>query len=250
MKDSKAISTPSDVNVTLVKAGEDCEKVFPYRQAVGSLMYAATVSRPDISYAVGEVSRFMDNPNQQHIGALKRILRYLNHSKTMVITYGSNELGDLIGFTDADFARDIDTRRSTTGYVFMLGNGAITWKSKRQKTVALSTTEAEYMAACDGAREAVWLRQLMKDVGYEQERPTTMNIDNQSAILLIKNPELHHRTKHIDVRLHFIRDLYEDSIISAEYIETGKQLADVFTKPLASNVFNSNIFGLGMEKAN
>lgn len=250
MLESKMISTPSDSNVILSKSEEQCDLKFPYRQAIGSLLYAATVSRPDISYAVGEVSRFMENPNQQHVNALKRILRYVNHSKHLGISYGLFESDSEIlkGYTDADFARCVDTRRSTTGYVFTIGDAIVTWKSQRQKTVAMSTTEAEYMAASEGAKEAVWLRQLLKDVGFEQKMPTTIYIDNQSAIKLVRNPEYHHRTKHIDIKVHFIRVLCEDETISTKYIRTHDQLADMFTKPLAANSFKRNTIGIGMNE--
>lgn len=252
MSDSKSISTPFDMGTVLSKSTDDSGVEFPYRQACGSLMYAATVTRPDISFAVGEISRYMQNPNQEHVNAVKRILRYLNHTKSTGIMYGqqnNNEMS-LIGYTDADYARDIDSRRLTTGYVFKIGNGIVTWKSQRQKYVALSTTEAEYMAACDGAKEAVWLRQLFKDIGHEQFEPTKLLVDNQSAIRVVRNPELHHKTKHIDVRLHFIRDLNEGKVIDIEYIETENQLADGFTKPLATSAFKSNMIGLGLNKMN
>ncbi|XP_036347223.1 secreted RxLR effector protein 161-like [Rhagoletis pomonella] len=217
-----------------------------YRQAIGSLMFAAIVTRPDISYAVGEVSRFMDNPKPSHVSAVKRILRYLNGTAERGIQY-SGPSTTLKGYSDSDFARDVDTRKSTTGYVFLVGGGVITWKSHRQKTVALSTTEAEFMAACEGAKEAVWLHQLLRDVGYAQESPPSLYIDNQSAIRLIKNSELHQRTKHIDVRLHFIRQLYESKKISIYYVCSEDQLGDVFTKPLTTQKFIKNVEMLGMK---
>lgn len=133
MTDSKAISTPFDVSTILRKSEEECDKDYPYRQACGSLAYAATIARPDISYSVGEVSKFMENPNQSHVNAVKRILRYLNHTKSLGITYGGSDEISLIGYTDADYARDVDTRRSTTGYAFIIGNGVVTWRSQRQK---------------------------------------------------------------------------------------------------------------------
>lgn len=250
MTDATPVSTPADVNVMLTKAEEETDTIFPFRQAVGSLMYAATVARPDISYAVGEVSRFLERPSSSHVVAVKRIMRYLKGTVDNGIVYGGEHNGsfNLDGYTDADFARDIESRRSTTGYAFMMNGGAVTWRSQRQKTVALSTTEAEYMAACEGAKEGVWLRQLLDDVGYRRDFPTPINMDNQSAIRLVKNPELHHRTKHIDIRLHFIRGLYESGTISIEYVPTEKQLADVFTKPLSSRIFNLNRSGLGMRE--
>lgn len=247
MSDSKAISTPFDVGTILTKSEEELESNFPYRQACGSLMYAVTVSRPDIAYAVGEISKFMDNPNQSHVNAVRRIFRYLNHTKNLGITYGETDSEELlIGYTDADYARDVVTRRSTTGYVFKIGNGAVTWRSQRQPTVALSTTEAEFMAICDGAKESIWLRQLLRDIGFEQTDAVKLLVDNLSAIRLVQNPEMHHRTKHIDVRLFFVREVYEDNVIDLEHVSSGNQLADVLTKPLASAAFQINVMRLGM----
>lgn len=247
MSESKGISTPFDVGTILRKSEDESTANFPYRQACGSLMYAATVSRPDVAYAVGELSKFMEKPNQSHVNAAKRVFRYLNHTKHIGITYGDSDTGTtLIGYTDADYARDIDTRRSTTGYAFKIGNGIITWRSQRQKTIALSTTEAEFMAICDGAKEAIWLRQLLKDIGCEQREATTLMIDNMSAIRLVQNPELHHRTKHIDIRLFFVRDVYQEGTIDVKHVESGNQLADAFTKPLATAAFQSNVMRLGM----
>lgn len=152
MENASPITTPADINTYLSKSSEESEVSFPFRQAVGSLMFAALVSRPDISYAVGEVSKFTENPKSCHVVALKRIFRYLNATSDYCIKYQKEDSVNLVGYTDADFARDIDTRRSTTGYVFLVNNSAITWRSHRQKTVALSTTEAECMAACEGAK--------------------------------------------------------------------------------------------------
>lgn len=222
---------------------------FPYRQAVGSLMFAAIVSRPDISFAVGAVSRYLENPSSAHVNAVKRIIRYLNGTKNFGIEYGglSTSSTMLKGYTDSDHAHDIDTRRSTSGYVFLLNNGIVTWKSYLQKTVALSTAEAEYMAASDGVKEAIWLRQLLKDIGYDQQGPTSIMIDNQSAIILTKNAEFHQRTKYIDVRFHFVRDHVKNEIIKPIYVPTNEQLADALTKPLPAQKFKNNIFSLGMK---
>lgn len=247
MGESNRISTPADVSTILTKSQDDCDVDFPYRQACGSLTYAVTVARPDIAYSVGEISKFMENPNQSHVNAVKRILRYLNRTKYLGITYGKSESNELlIGYTDADYARDIDTRRSTTGFAFMIGGGVVSWRSQRQKTVALSTAEAEFMAVCDGVKECIWLRQLLKDIGCEQLNATKLMVDNQSAIRLVQNPEMHHRTKHIDVRLFFVREVYAKKTIDLEHVQSGYQLADVFTKPLASAAFESNVMRLGI----
>ncbi|XP_055307210.1 uncharacterized protein LOC129571436 [Sitodiplosis mosellana] len=188
MRESNVISTPFDVGTNLTKSEEECDLNYPYRQACGSLTYASIIARPDISYAVGEVRKFLENPNRSHINAVKRIMRYLNHTKSLGITYGEPGEMDLIGYTDA---RDLDTRRSKTGYVFKFGNGLIMRRSQRQETVAQSTTEAEFMAITEGAKEAIWLRQLFEDIGFEQATATKLRVDNLSAIKLVQNPELH-----------------------------------------------------------
>lgn len=168
MKQSKTISVPADPHTTLTRSTEEEEIRFPYREAVGSLIFAAIVSRPDIAYAVEEVSKFLDKPANSHVEAVKRIIRYLKGTAKMIIEYGADTL-KLIGYTVSDFARNIDTRKSTTGFVFTLGGGAITWQSDRQSVVALSTTEAEFIASCEGAKEVYWLCQdhLLKNLGHE-----------------------------------------------------------------------------------
>lgn len=186
MEDSKAISTPADIGTYLTSANDsDCNIKFPYRSACGSLTFAATVSRPDISYSVGEVCRFMANPNQLHVNAIKRIFRYLNRTKGMKITYDAGDC-KLIGYTDADHARDPETSRSVTGYAFMLGNGVITWKSVQQSHVTLATAESEYVALCEGAKEAIWLQDMVNEFGYGQSEKIKMLCDNLSTIRWVK----------------------------------------------------------------
>lgn len=139
----------------------------------------------------------------------------------------------LSGYVDADWASDVNDRRSTSGFVFMLGGAAISWESKKQTSVALSSTEAEYIAAAHAAKEAVWLRRLLTELGLDTSHPTTLHIDNQSAIAIARNPEFHDRTKHIQVRYHFLLQVVESGDIALEYIPTGDQIADVLTKGLA-----------------
>lgn len=153
---------------------------------------------------------------------------------------------NLIGFSDSDYAADMDTRRSTSGYIFKLANGPITWMSKRQSCVSLSTTEAEYIAACLAVKESIWIRKLLHDVGYINDNPTTIYIDNQSAIKLVKNPEFHCRTKHIDVKFHFIREKYDNKEIDVEYICTRDQIADLFTKALPKERFENLSIKIGL----
>jgi len=217
---------------------------------VGSLLYTATISRPDIAYAVQALGRHMQNSTEEHYLAGKRILRYLQGTKNLGLKYGAIIKGDalyasafkyeisedattLIGFADADWASDIVTRRSVTAYVYKLGGGAVCWASKLQPTVALSSTEAEYMAAASAVQEAVHLRLLMKTLGFEQIGATLVYEDNQGAIAMSVNPvNAHKRSKHIDVRFHFLRERVASGEVKLEYIVTEHQQADLLTKPL------------------
>lgn len=145
-------------------------------------------------------------------------MRYLSGTKHLGIKYTKCENLNLEGFSDSDYAGDIDTRRSTSGYVFKLSDGPITWMSKRQNCITLSTAEAEYIAACLAVKESVWIRKLLCDLGYFQNNPTQIHVDNQSAIRLVKNPEFHCRTKHIDIKYHFIREKFDNQEIDVTYI--------------------------------
>lgn len=257
MDDSKPNSTPFIPGIML-HSGQSPANQYeikemenkPYRQVVGSLMFAATVSRPDIMFAVSMVSRFLNNPGVDHWNAAKRIMKYLQGTKDMTIRYKA-ELIELVVYSDADFAGDYDTRRSTTGYVSLLANGPVSWCSRRQKCVTRSTTEAEYIAASDAASESVWLRDFLCELGFQLDKPTTLCIDNQSAIRLIKNTEHHKRTKHIDIKYHYIREQVENNVIKVCYVCSEKQLADMFTKPLTRDKFISNRKALSIiSKAN
>lgn len=239
MEDANPVSMPEDQHSNLA-AMEDSKLVdnsVPYRQAVGSLMFLATVTRPDISHAVGVASRFLNSPNNAHWNAVKRIIRYLIGTPNHGIEFDKNGNTNLCGFTDSDYASDTQTRRSTSGYVYKLCNGPITWSSKRQPTVTLSTTEAEYVAAAQATKEAIWLQKLLLDIQEEVTKPTILNVDNQSSIKLIRNPEFHNRTKHIDIQYHFVREKYEDGHIVPIYVNTLEQQADILTKALPRNRF-------------
>lgn len=172
MEDCKAVSTPMDPGVKLSKdmspqTDEEIQEManIPYQKAIGSIMYLMTGTRPDLAYSVGVVSQFMANPGIQHWKALKRIFRYIQSTKDLCLTYQKTDKDYLYGYSDADYAGCIDTSRSTSGYAFMLGEAAITWSSKKQQTVAQSTSEAEYMGMASACREATWLRALLQDTG-------------------------------------------------------------------------------------
>jgi hypothetical protein len=210
-----------------------------YQSIVGSLMYAMLGTRPDIAYSVSVVSRFCANPTETHMKAAKRIMRYLQGTLNLKLVF-SGGLSHLTGFSDADWAGDHDTRRSTSGYVFHLGSGAISWSSKRQPTVALSSCESEYFGQTQAAKEAIWLRRFLQEVCEDKfggSVPTVIFCDNQGAIALAKNPTNHARSKHIDTQTHWVREKVESGEIELQYISTKSQVADGLTKPLARDAF-------------
>jgi hypothetical protein len=202
-----------------------------YRQLVGSLIYLTT-TRPDLSFVVSFISRFMTAPKVEHWTATKRVLRYVKGTLDFGILYNRSKDPRLCGYTDSDWAGSVDDRKSTSGYVFSLGTGAVTWTSKKQHAVALSSTEAEYRGAVKGACEAVWLRRMLSDMQMQQTEPTPLLCDNQGVIKLAKNPVFHEHTKHVEVHCHFIRQLVEDGSIELQYCPTEDQTADILTKSL------------------
>jgi Reverse transcriptase (RNA-dependent DNA polymerase)/Integrase core domain len=217
-----------------------------YQSIVGSLMYAMIGTRPDISFAVSKLSQFSSNPTQQHLKAAKHVLRYLAATKNNRLHYGLSDETEIYGYSDSDWAGDKNDRHSTTGYAFFLAGGAICWASRRQPTVALSSTEAEYMAVCDASKHAIWLRTISTDFKIEIDNPTSIFVDNQGCIDLTSNPVHHKRTKHIDIRHHFIRECVEDHTVEILKIPTGENISDVLTKslPLEKHSLFSGSLGL------
>ena len=224
-------STPLSVSTQLTKdSGQPLDSTAqPYSTLVGSLLYLAACTRPDIAQAVGALAKYMSAPRSSHWEAAKGVLRYLKGTSTLGITFSSSGSKELVGYSDADYAGDRDTRRSTTGYVFMQHGGAISWSSRRQVTVAASTTEAEYMAEAAAAKEATWLRTLLADLDY---RTSTVRVfgDNQSAIKLAESAVTSARSKHIDVLYHFVRERVARGDIVLRYVPTAYMVADSLTK--------------------
>jgi hypothetical protein len=206
-----------------------------YKQMVGSLMYL-NATRPDLAYVLSLISRFMERPTKLHQQAIKRVMRYLKGTAELGIFYKRGE-EKLMAYSDSDYARDIDDRKSTSGYVFLLGSGAVAWSSKKQPVVTLSTTEAEFIAAASCACQSVWMHRILEKLGHEQNKCTVVFCDNSSTINLSKNPVLHAKSKHIDVRFHFLRDLTKDGVIKLEHCDSKDQIADIMTKPLRQHVF-------------
>lgn len=252
MDDAKPVSIPLAGHFKLDKKmcpstdkeKKDMEEV-PYSSAVGSLMYALVCTRPDIAHAVGVVSRYLSNPGRKHWEAVKWILRYLKGTSGLCLKYGHGE-PVLEGFTDADMAGHPDGMKSTSGMLFTFAGGAVAWQSKLQKCVALSTTESEYIAACEAGKELVWLKRFLQELGQKQDN-FELYCDSQSAIDLSKNATCHSRTKHINVRYHWLREQVEDGVIQIEKIHTDKNPADMMTKVVPREKLELCKQGAGME---
>ncbi|KAJ4754257.1 polyprotein [Rhynchospora pubera] len=237
MQGCKPCPTPMNKNEKLLKEdGSGAADSAKYRSLVGCLIYL-THTRPDISYAVGVISRFMQTPTNHHYGAAKRVLRYVAGTLNFGIWYDHSSDFVLTGFSDSDWAGCADDCKSTTGYMFTMGSGAVSWCSKKQFSVALSSSEAEYVAISSTACQAVWLRRILSDLYQPQQQSTTILCDNQSAIAMTKNPVFHGRTKHIDIRVHFIRELVSRQQVQLQHIKTDEQVADVLTKALDRGKF-------------
>jgi hypothetical protein len=248
MAEARPRLMPLSTSVTLAKGEGDplsLELGVQYRQLVGSLLYLACCTRPDISFAVGALARHMSAPTSVHWQAAKGVVRYLAGTAGMGIVFGGGPAG-IQGYCDADYAADVDTRRSTTGYFFALHGGAISWSSRRHSTVAVSTCEAEYMAAAEAVKEALWLRPLLTDLGIQGANCIPIRADNQSAIKLLRNPLTSKRSKHIDVAHHFARERVAMGHVGFSYVETGSMLADSLTKAVPAPKFALCRLGMGV----
>ena len=208
-----------------------------------------TATRPDIAAAVGVLSQYMPRPSKDHWMGVKRVLRYLKGTLKYDLQFSTGEEGEpeLVGYSGADWVGDVDTRRSTSGYVFQIAKSTISWSSRKQSTVAKSSTEAEYVALSSAAQEALWLRRrLLKGFGEQMDAPTTIYEDNQGVIELDKNAKYHSRTKHIDICHHFVRERVLSNEIRVIYCPTGDMLADIMTKGIGKLSFEKlrNLLGV------
>uniref|UniRef100_H3HAK5 Reverse transcriptase Ty1/copia-type domain-containing protein n=1 Tax=Phytophthora ramorum TaxID=164328 RepID=H3HAK5_PHYRM len=257
MQDSKPVKTPQDPGLKLTKnmceggcQHENTMKNVPYRSAVGALMYLMVATRPDLAAAVGVLSQFSADPCPTHWQALKRVLRYLQATPTHGLEFSREDSLGMCGYSDADWAGDIESRRSTSGYAFMMNGGCISWRSKKQRTVALSSTEAEYMALSEATQEAVWLKVFLCELGeMASDEAVKIYEDNQGSITLAKNPQFHKRTKHIDIRYHFVREKVEDGQVVLQYVSTTNMLADMMTKAIPATQFSVLRSKLGIQGA-
>jgi hypothetical protein len=220
----KKLSEDGEVN-------SDCTAInVPYREAVGSLMYLAIGTRPDIMYSVSHVSQALDKPTKNDWAKVKRIFKYLKGTSDISIVYSTAHQKELTAYSYADFTGDTKTRRSTSCVVCLYMGGPISWMSRRQTSVALLTTEAEFMAASEATKEVVWLMRLLNEITELASVPTLL-MDSMRAVKLVKNPIFHKRSKHIEVR-YFVRQKVEEGQLTVEHVPNYRQLADILTKPL------------------
>ena len=247
---AKPISTPVDTSMKLYKSGENEENFNTeiYQSAVGALLFLSTRTRPDICFAVSTVAKYCVNPNKNHWQAVKRIFRYLKGTINLGISY-SKSPNPCVGYSDADFAGDLNDRKSTSGFCFMYGNGIVSWKTQKQTCVSISTAEAEYVSLSICSQEAVWLRKLLLDLKVSDNNPMLIYEDNQSALCLAKNNKIHGRAKHISIKFHYVRDMVNTGVIRLQYCPTEDMIADIFTKGLSSARFIRLRSMLGMSLA-
>ena len=234
MAGCKPIAVPLDQNSKVsADIGVLLEDPTMYRKMVGSLIYA-TISRPDVSYSVGLVSQFMQELRKPHLDRVWRIIRYLCATVDYALFYAADTPLELYAYTDADWAGSAHDRRSTSGYMFSFGSAAVTWSSKNQPTVALSSTEAEYRGAAVAACEVAWLRKLLADLCVEVPHKVVIYCDNLSSIQLARNPVFHAWTKHIKVHYHFIWERVLAGDIDLVYVDTDEHVANIFMKALGA----------------
>ena len=254
MQDSKKGLLPTRHGIILSK--ERCPKTpqeeedmrrIPYASAVGSLMYVMLCMRLDICYVIGIVSRYQSNPGIGHWIAVKHILKYLRITRDYMLVYSGGDLNP-IGYTDSDFQSDKDSRKSTSGSIFTLGGGAVVWRSIKQSNIAYSTMEAEYIAACEVAKESVWLKKFYTDLEVvpNMEKPLVLYCDNSGAVANSKEPRIHKRGKHIERKYHLIREIIHRGDVVVMKIALEENLADQCTKTLPERVFTGHLEGLGL----
>ena len=212
----------------------------PYASTIGSLMYVMLCTRPDICYSVGMINRYQSNPGLKHWQAVKHILKYLRRTRYYMLVYHSKDLIP-IGYTDSNFQLDLDFRKSTSSCVFNLGGGAISWRSVKQSCIVDSTMEAEYVVACEAAKEAVWLKKFIFDLGVVrmEQVPITLFCDNSGAVAQYKDLRNHTKGKYIERKYHIIRDIIAHGDVVVAKIESANNLADPLTKALPQRTFES-----------
>ena len=232
LESCKEAASPLAQNEKISKHdGDKLEDPSVFRSLVGSMLYLTAI-RPDLMFPAGLLSRFMSSPSNIHIGVAKRVLKYIRGTSDLGILYSKTGGVSLTGYADSDWAGSIDDMKSTSGYVFTLGSGAICWNAKKQEVVAQSTADAEYISMVAAANQAIWLNKVLADLGQIQNSSTELYCDNKSAIAIAQNPVQHGRTKHINVKFHSLREAEKNQLIKIIHCSTDVQLADLMTKAL------------------
>jgi len=249
MERANPVGMPMDPK-TIIEANPDGTKGShsnSYARLLGELQYLTNATWPDIAFAVNRLALYTANPSLQHMGTLKRLLRYLSGTRSFGITYSVPNIpaASFIGFADAAYA-NTDNRKSTSEYIFIVAGGAITWRSKKQETIALSSTEAEYVALSEAAREACWLRNLHNELGFLEKTPTIIKGDNDGSIAMARNPQFHKRSKHVDIHWHWICEKVRDGEVSIGTCRDPTQTADVLIKALTRPKHRQHISEMGL----
>jgi hypothetical protein len=239
---------PAGAEVHLIKYTDQATpaEINYYQKIIGSLLYVQIGTRPDISFAVARLAQYASNPSPQHLRLAKYVLSYLNGTADLRIRYDGARGDGLHGYSDSSLGDDADDYHSTSGYVFLLADAAISWTSRKQKTVAQSTTQAEYMALTDASNQAAWYRSFFSEIGYEISDPIPLHGDNKGAVDLALNPVTGRKSKHIPIKHHAIREYVEDGFIDLIRTSTNDMLADGLTKPLARVKLQDFVTGLGL----
>jgi hypothetical protein len=224
-------------------------KAVPYASAVGSLQYATTCTRPDLAYVTGLLGRFQSNPGQEHWKLVKKVLRYLQGTKSLMLTYSKSDSLEVVAYSDSDYAGE--ERKSTSGYVFTLAGGAISWKSCKQTVTASSTMYAEFVACYEASGQVNWLKKFLPGLKVVDSihRPLKLYCDNYPAVQYAHNNRSSGAAKHIDIKYYVVKDRVRDQMISLEHISTEKMLADPLTKGLPPNVFKEHVAGMGLRES-
>ena len=242
-------TTPMDPALDLTVSSDLTSE--PYREAIGSLMYLMVGTRPDLAFCIGTLAKYVEKPTTTHWDAVKRVMRYVIHTKDLGLVYGGTSLKAPEVYVDADWAGDHETRKSVSGFVAMMSGAAVAWCARQQEVVAMSSAESEYISMCAGAKETVWLRRLIAGLGVfdDVDKPTVVHVDNQAAIALAHNSAVNRRNKHIDVRYHFTRQCVEDGALELQYCPTDDMVADMLTKALGRVKLQRFVWSAGMRES-
>ena len=223
-------------------------KAIPYAAALGSMMYAQVCTRPDISFAMGLLGRYQSNPGMEHWKALKKVMRYLQGTKDFKLTYEKTDHLEVVGYTDADFAGCLDSRKSTSGYVFLLAGGAVSWKSAKQHIVATSTMEAEFIGCYEASSHALWLKKFISGLMTVDSisKPLRLHCDNSAVIFFSNYSKSTGANKHIDVKYLSVQERINNHLVSISFVSSAEMIADPMTKALTPNVFLGHVKNMGL----